>query len=230
MRKSSPIGAVDRSAPLRAILAVLLAFSGLLATLSPAFAEEAHAAQTAKLTVGSSIYYGGYSTNWMWADGEIAYCGNPSASTPASGTYPKSALSAPSGRTAEAVADLWFGYGSPGFDASMWPDRWYDGSAMSDNHYAALTHILLSDTYTSDGNYAMYGCTEQFKDWVQYNVLGFGDSGEVTNPDATGRRIAARTGEVPRNFEAFQLSTGAGTQIILSFEYTPFGEIVLQKG
>ena len=230
MSKSSLIGAATRSAPLRAILAVLLAFSGLLATLSPAFAEEAHAAQTAKLTVGSSIYYGGYSTNWMWADGKIAYCGNPSASTPPSGTYPKSALSAPSGRTAEAVADLWFGYGAPGFDASMWPDRWYDGSTMSDNHYAALTHILLSDTYTSDGNYAMYGCTEQFKDWVQYNVLGFGDSGEVTNPDATGRQIAARTGEVPRNFEAFQLSTGAGTQIILSFEYTPFGEIVLQKG
>ena len=88
MSKSSLIGAATRSAPLRAILAVLLAFSGLLATLSPAFAEEAHAAQTAKLTVGSSIYYGGYSTNWMWADGEIAYCGNPSASTPPSGTYP----------------------------------------------------------------------------------------------------------------------------------------------
>lgn len=230
MKGSNIIGATTRSAPIRALLAVLLAFSSLLAALSPAFAEPAHAAQTAKLTVGSDIYYGGYSTNWMWADGEIAYCGNPSASTPASGTYPKSALSAPSGRTAEAVADLWFGYGSPGFDASMWPDRWYDGSTMSDNRYAALTHILLSDTYTSDGNYAMYGCTEQFKDWVQCNVLGFGDSGEVTNPDATGRQIAARTGEVPRNFEAFQLSTGAGTQIILSFEYTPFGEIVLQKG
>ncbi len=95
MSKSSPIGAVDRSAPLRAILAVLLAFSGLLATLSPAFAEEAHAAQTAKLTVGSSIYYGGYSTNWMWADGEIAYCGDPSASTPASGTYESRASDAP---------------------------------------------------------------------------------------------------------------------------------------
>lgn len=230
MSKSSPIGAGARSAPLRMILAALLAFSSLLAALSPTLTAQAHAAETAKLTVGSSIYYGGYSTNWMWADGEIAYCGNPSASTPPSGTYPKSALSAPSGRTAEAVADLWFGYGAPGFDASMWPDRWYDGSTMSDNHYAALTHILLSDTYTSDGNYAMYGCTEQFKDWVQYNVLGFGDSGEVTNPDATGRQIAARTGEVPRNFEAFQLSTGAGTQIILSFEYTPFGEIVLQKG
>ena len=106
MSKSSPIGAVDRSAPLRAILAVLLAFSGLLATLSPAFAGEAHAAQTAKLTVGSSIYYGGYSTTWMWADGEMAYCADPASSTPAPGTYSRTSLDAPSGRTAEVAADL----------------------------------------------------------------------------------------------------------------------------
>ena len=82
MSKSNPIGAGARSAPLRAILAALLAFSSLLAALSPTLTAQAHAAETAKLTVGSSIYYGGYSTNWMWADGKIAYCGNPSASTP----------------------------------------------------------------------------------------------------------------------------------------------------
>ena len=55
MSKSSLIGAATRSAPLRAILAVLLAFSGLLATLSPALAQDAHAAQTAKQTLGSRI-------------------------------------------------------------------------------------------------------------------------------------------------------------------------------
>lgn len=190
----------------------------------------AHAAQTAKLTVGSSIYYGGYETNWMWADGEMAYCANPSLATPPPGDYDRSPLAAPSGRTAEVIADLWFGYGSPGFDESLWPSRWYDGSAMSDNNYAALTHILVSDTYTSDGDQALYGCTEEFKQWVRYNVLGFDTSGQVANPNATGRLIAARSGEVPDNFEAFQLYTGGSTQIILSFEYTPYGEIALKKG
>ena len=229
MKESNIIGATTRSAPIRALLAVLLAFSSLLAAISPAFAEPAHAAQTAKLTVGSSIYYGGYSTTWMWADGEMAYCANPSASTPAPGDYARSPLAAPSGRTAETAADLWFGYGSPGFDASLWPSRWYDGSAMNDNHYAALAHILVSDTYTSDGSYALYGCSEDFKQWVRQNVIGFGTSGQEINPNATGRLIAARAGEVPENFEAFQLYTGASTQIILSFEYTPYGEIALQK-
>lgn len=229
MGKPNIMDSTSRSAPLRALLAVLLAFSGLLATISPAFAEPAHAAQTAKLTVGSSIYYGGYSTTWMWADGEMAYCANPSSSTPAPGDYARSPLAAPSGRTAETAADLWFGYGSPGFDASLWPSRWYDGSAMNDNHYAALAHILVSDTYTSDGSYALYGCSEDFKQWVRQNVIGFGTSGQEINPNATGRLIAARAGEVPENFEAFQLYTGASTQIILSFEYTPYGEIALQK-
>lgn len=211
------------TAALRVLISIVLVAGMLVVPPS------AHAAQTAKLTVGSSIYYGGYETTWMWADGEMAYCANPSSATPAPGDYDRSPLAAPSGRTAEAVADLWFGYGSPGFDESLWPSRWYDGSAMSDNNYAALAHILLSDTYTSDGNQALYGCTDEFKQWVRHNVLGFDASGREINPNATGRLIAARAGEVPGNFEAFQLNTGGSTQIILSFEYTPFGEIALEK-
>ena len=41
----------------------------------------------------------------------MAYCANPSARTPEGGSYSKHAPSAPSGRTAETAADLWFGYG-----------------------------------------------------------------------------------------------------------------------
>lgn len=65
----------------------------------------------------------------MYADGEMAYCGNPSAATPPAGTYTKSAINSTSGRDAETIADLWFSYGSPGFDASLWPGTWYDGTA-----------------------------------------------------------------------------------------------------
>ena len=201
----------------RCILAILIAASTAFGTLA-AIPKTASAAETANLDVGGRIDYAGYNTHWMYADGEMAYCGNPSAATPPEGNYTKSAISAPSGRNAETIADLWFGYGSPGFDKSMWPSTWYDGTAMTDARYAALTHILLSDTFSSNGDYALYGCAESFKSWCRQNVIGFDSSGQMCNANATGRLINARINEVPKNFEAFMLYTGAGNQLILSFK------------
>ncbi len=210
------------------IISLLLAMSGIAVTLAQA-TPSAYAADSASLTVGGKIPYAGYNTTWMHADGEIAYCGNPSASTPPAGSYAKSAISAPSGRDAETIADLWFGYGSPGFDKGLWPSAWYDGSAMTDARYAALAHILLSDTFSSNGHYALFGCNESFKSWCRQNVIGFGTDGAEINPSATGRLICARQGEVPGNFEAFMLHTGAGNQLILSFRYIPHGDLELVK-
>lgn len=212
----------------RCVLAILIAASTAFGAVT-ASGGKAFGAESANLTVGGKIHYAGYTTTWMYADGEIAYCGNPSAATPPAGNYSKSSISAPSGRNAETVADLWFGYGSPGFDKSLWPSTWYDGSAMTDSRYAALAHILLSDTFSSNGDYALFGCNAEFKSWCRQNVIGFDSSGNMCNANATGRLIAARQGEVPKNFEAFMLYTGAGNQLILSFKYIPYGEIDLVK-
>lgn len=214
---------------LKVALSLLLALSGFFALALQANSKRAYASETVYLEVGGKIPYAGYHTTWMYSDGEIAYCGNPSALTPPAGTYTKSAISSISGRDAETAADLWFGYGSPGFEKSLWPSEWYDGTAMTDARYAALTHILLSDTFSSNGNYALFGCNESFKSWCRYNVIGFDSDGNMCNDQATGRLIAARTGEVPKNFKAFQLYTGAGNQLILSFKYTPYGNIDLVK-
>lgn len=100
---------------------------------------------------------------------------------------------------------------------------------MTDARYAALAHILLSDTFSSDGSYALFGCNESFKSWCRQNVIGFGADGHECNPNATGRLICARQGEVPDNFQAFMLHTGAGNQLILSFKFIPYGHIDLQK-
>ena len=108
----------------------------------------------------------------------------------------------------------------PRFDASIWPDRWYDGGEMTPARYTALAHILMADTYSSNGNYAMFGCSAEFREWIGWNVLGFDSPGNVINEGATGRIIAARTGEVPSSFEPFMLYTGASTQVILSFTYS----------
>ncbi|WP_165249638.1 prealbumin-like fold domain-containing protein, partial [Adlercreutzia sp. ZJ141] len=214
---------------LRIVISLALVLSGFVTLAESAKPASAYAAESANLTVGGMIPYAGYATNWMYADGEMAYCGNPSASTPPAGSYAKSTISAPSGRDSEAIADLWFGYGSPGFDKSLWPSTWYNGSAMTDARYAALTHILLSDTFASNGHYALFGCNESFKSWCRQNVIGFGTNGQEINPNATGRLICARQGEVPGNFEPFMLHTGAGNQLILSFKYIPYGALDLVK-
>ena len=216
------------SKALRCMLAALIALASALGTLGVQ-GKSAYAAESANLTTGGKFHYGGYHTTWMEADGEMAYCADPQSATPSPGSYAKSSIDAPSGRNAEVVADLWFAYGSPGFDASLWPDKWYDGTEMTASRYAACAHILVSDTYTSDGSYALYGCNADFKSWARKNVIGFGADGSMINSNATGRLIAARTADVPSNFEAFQLYTGAGTQIILSFKYTPYGNIDLVK-
>ena len=225
IEKSDPKG----QRALRILMALLLALSSILAVTQGLSASRAYAAETASLSIGGKIPYAGYTTTWMYADGEMAYCGNPSANTPPAGTYTKSAVNSTSGRDAETIADLWFSYGSPGFDASLWPSTWYDGTAMTDARYAALAHILLSDTFSSNGSYALYGCNESFKEWCRYNVIGFDSSGTMCNDDATGRRISRMQGEVPSNFEAFMLYTGAGNQLILSFKYIPYGKIDLVK-
>lgn len=213
--------ATRNSIPLKA-LHVLLAAALAVGLLVPSLAiapAKAHAAQGATLTVGARIEYDDYNTTWFEVDGQPAWCGNPSKFTPEAGTYEKSPLDAYSGRTEELAADIWFSYGSPGFDASLWPSQWYGGGSMTPDRYMALAHILMADTYSSNGNYAMFGCSEGFRDWVQWNVIGFGDSGQLINDDATGRKILRRAGEVPSTFEPFMLYTGSSTQVILSFTY-----------
>lgn len=211
----------------RAALALALvasSFGGLAAA-----SENAWAAETAELTTGEKIHYGGYTTTWMEADGEMAYCADPASATPEPGSYAKSALKASSGRSAECAAGLWFSYGSPGFDKSLWPDKWYDDSEMTRANYAAAAHILLSYVYQDDVSDALFGCDADFKRWARRSLTGYDESGELVNPRATAMRIAERQDEIPSNFEAFQLYTGPGSQIILSFKYTPYGNIDLVK-
>ena len=209
-----------------ALIAVLLA-CGIAAGSppTPAFAES----EVGHLLVGARIDYAGYNTTWMSIDGNAAYCATPMLATPRSGPYAKAPINAPSGRSAEAAADLWFGYGSPGFDKTLWPSTWYDGGEMTEARYAALTHILLSDTYSSSSASALYGCSESFRSWAQRQVIGFDSHGALINTAATGRRIAERAAEVPTAFSAFQVSTGNATQCVVSFTYTAQGSLELTK-
>lgn len=167
----------------------------------------AFAAESVDVTIGDDIPYAGYSTTRMYADGEVAYCADPASATPAPGTYSKSGVSDP-----DLIATMWFSYGAPGFDASMFPDTWYDGSGWSAEKYIVASHVLLSYAYQGSKADAVFGTGGDFGDWARGELLG-----------STWKSIKANKGKVSTGFEAFCIHTGPGTQVLMSFTWDKGG-------
>ncbi len=219
---------------LKAILIISLVL-GLVPFGVLAMPEKAYASAYAYLSVGGKIPYAGWTTTCFSVFGNEAYCGDPSSDTPAAGTYRVEEIT-----DAALLAGLWFGYGGPGFDASMWPSSWYDGSGMTANRYRALTHIVLSDTYAHNGHYSYGQCNSSFVRWCQDNVIGFSIStGELVNENAVNVRInwnafllngaGESYGDVPAGFKGYLMHTGSRTQVILAFDYHPYGSLEIHK-
>ena len=187
---------------IRVVMSMALALSACVSAPMSAFAGE-----SVNVTIGDDIPYAGYSTTHMYADGEVAYCADPQASTPAPGTYSKSGVS-----DADLIAAMWFSYGAPGFDASMFPDSWYDGSGWSADKYKAASHVILAYAYQGSKADAVFGTNGDFEDWARSELLG-----------KTWKSIKANKGKVSTGFEAFCIHTGPGTQVLMSFTWDKGG-------
>lgn len=193
------------------------------------------AGDTVELTVSSeSAEYAGYETRKMYAGGNYAYCVQPSKKTPQSGTYEKhydvENYVSNAGDKTQAVQSrnlAYYCWGAPGFNASYFPSTWYDGSAMDDDKYIALSHIMLSFLVSYDEVGSMHGCNSSFKNWVYQNVLGYNANGDLVNGQATLPILCWAT--APASFKVYILSTGSATQNILGYEYTPTGTVSLSK-
>ena len=193
------------------------------------------AGDTVELTVSSeSAEYAGYETRKMYAGGNYAYCVQPSKKTPQSGTYEKhydvENYVSNAGDKTQAVQSrnlAYYCWGAPGFNASYFPSTWYDGSAMDDDKYIALSHIMLSFLVSYDEVGSMHGCNSSFKNWVYQNVLGYNANGDLVNGQATLPILCWTT--APASFKVYILSTGSATQNILGYEYTPTGTVSLSK-
>lgn len=192
------------------------------------------AGDTVELTVSDdSAKYAGYETHKMYAGGNYAYCIQPSKKTPKSGTFEKhydvENYMAYAGDTsaAENLRHIaYYCWGAPGFDAKYFPATWYDGSAMNDDRYIALSHIILADAATYEGAEAMHGCNSSFKNWAYQNVLGFNTKGDLINEEAPRFKLTWQP--VPSSFKIYVLDTGS-TQKIMGYEYNPTGNLTLQK-
>lgn len=193
------------------------------------------AGDTVELTVSSeSAEYAGYETRKMYAGGNYAYCVQPSKKTPQSGTYEKhydvENYVSNAGDKTQAVQSrnlAYYCWGAPGFDAKNFPSTWYDGSAMNDDRYIALSHIMLSFLVSYDEVGCMHGCNSSFKNWVYQNVLGYNANGDLVNGQAPLPILCWTT--APASFKVYILSTGSATQNILGYEYTPTGTVSLSK-
>ena len=193
------------------------------------------AGNTVELTVSSeSAKYAGYETRKMYAGGNYAYCVQPSKKTPQSGTYEKhydvENYVSNAGDETQALQSrnlAYYCWGAPGFNASYFPSTWYDGSAMDDDKYIALSHIMLSFLVSYDEVGSMHGCNSSFKNWAYQNVLGYNANGDLVNGQATLPILCWAT--APASFKVYILSTGSATQNILGYEYTPTGTVSLSK-
>ena len=193
------------------------------------------AGDTVELTVSDdSAKYAGYETHKMYAGGNYAYCVQPSKKTPQSGTYEKhydvENYVSNAGDETQAVQSrnlAYYCWGAPGFNASYFPSTWYDGSAMDDDKYIALSHIMLSFLVSYDEVGSMHGCNSSFKNWVYQNVLGYNANGDLVNGQATLPILCWSA--APASFKVYILSTGSATQNILGYEYTPTGTVSLSK-
>ncbi len=217
----------------RAWLSAIMALLLVLAAMPIGFSllpGAAQASQTVQLSVGDFIYYDGARTCPMTVDGSMAYCMDPQLPTPPPGSYQAVDELTPANPANKSTlrAAVWFSYGGPGFDKSMWPEKWFDGTAMTNDRYVVLGHLLVSQLFTSSEKHATAGCSEEFVLWAKQEVLGY-DKGEVTNPSASRFKVEAGRKQVPDSFRAFQIPTGAGTQTLISFAYNPVGAIELQK-
>ncbi len=193
------------------------------------------AGDTVELTVSDdSVKYAGHETHKMYAGGNYAYCVQPSKKTPQSGTYEKhydvENYVSNAGDETQALQSrnlAYYCWGAPGFNASYFPSTWYDGSAMDDDKYIALSHIMLSFLVSYDEVGSMHGCNSSFKNWVYQNVLGYNANGDLVNGQATLPILCWAT--APASFKVYILSTGSATQNILGYEYTPTGTVSLSK-
>lgn len=193
------------------------------------------AGDTVELTVSDdSAKYAGYETHKMYAGGNYAYCVQPSKKTPQSGTYEKhydvENYVSNAGDETQALQSrnlAYYCWGAPGFSASYFPSTWYDGSAMDDDKYIALSHIMLSFLVSYDEVGSMHGCNSSFKNWVYQNVLGYNANGDLVNGQATLPILCWAA--APASFKVYILSTGSATQNILGYEYTPTGTVSLSK-
>ena len=216
-------------AALVCVLAAIMALSPLTSAVQTAFAAQ----ETGYVQTGRDIRYGGGGkTSEFTVNGAMAYCSDPMYDTPQSGYYPIEDAKTRVGFDGVAhpisalKAVVYYGWGGPGFDKSMWPAKDWDGSEITDEEFYAYTHVLVSDHMWRNGAAGLLGTSTAFKRWychVTRICVGHSRRArhERKRPGVPGLKKGA-----PDDFRVLKLDTGYNSiytlgrrsQTILTFE------------
>lgn len=240
MKKAGSRGLVSHAMsimrkPVTVLTLLAMVAGNILGLIGPSVARAWADGSSAYVQTGREVRYGGGGrTNEFNVNGAIAYCSDPDLDTPHSGTYPmRDATTRPNhaGTAQHPVEHLkamvYYGWGGPGFDRSMWPAADWDGSAITDDECLAYTHILTADRMWCQGDKALSGTSGAFKSWFCREFLGYEwgtPGGPTTNPGAVVLRFESKG--APADFRILELDTGNNSiftpgrksQTILTFE------------
>lgn len=240
--RTTRLDKMQSSRVFRGFLSILLIIAFAVPTTLLTSVQSAHAYSSDSVYLDRPegddrwVNYAGFKTGRMMGDGVPIYCAEPDKQTPGAATYTKQALTVNNDAFSvrQLAAVLYYGWGGPGFNKSMWPSTWYDGSAMTADNYWALTHILVSDAFGADGNKALRGCDTSFKNWCWKQILANDWTDGVfngTNENSVQWKMCNElANSIPQSFidSCYQLNTGTSIiQVVVGFE--PLGWIDLQK-
>lgn len=179
---------------------------GLFNAVEPEVAEALTTPVT--FTKGRRVNYDRFFTNECRVNGYLGFCVNPVNYMPPSGSYGNVWTDCVAGSEAAGTVDegpvrwqlrkvMYNGLEGPAYSDAFFPATWFDGSAMDWDKRYACQHILLADLYALNLQYATYGCTRAFKNWVERQVSGIsqGADGKWNVLNAGSMRAHITTGQ-----------------------------------
>lgn len=211
--------------------AVLIAAALLMPVAAIIFPRAAEAeAGEVTLDVEREVAYGGHTTWLMRANGYPAFCAQPNMSVPRGGSYRQSGLAAPSGWNDLVRAVLYFGAEGPGQGSVSWPTFVGSSGQTEQQKIWTETHLLAAYAWTGSIQTALTGVDGSWqhrREWFLQNIFGMDEGGRVVNEAAPLQQIRGRVAEVPADFHVYQMSTGASTQVVLSWSWSV--DVTLRK-
>jgi hypothetical protein len=159
-------------------------------------------------TRGDDQIYYGYYTHYFTANGNTAFCLNPSVPSIPSGTYPISRF-LQRGRDDLLIKCAWYLYGGPGYDGVK-HNLFEDPNSLE---AYGLSHAAASYAYSGNSAEAFYRLSASVRDHLMAVLSAVGSQAMP-----------------PEGFEAFVYNEGnSGTQSFLGWNYAPTGNLEIVK-